>query len=535
MKNNISKYIFILVVLGLIGFALYNLYNDERNKENIGYTDSGEKIEGTRLTDMRVGIAGFDTINPILSKNRNVQELSKLIFDSLLTINEEYRIQNNIVSEYSLVGEKDYLIKLKEGIKWNDGTELTAADIKFTIDKIKDNNINSIYKESLKDVTDLEIIDEHTIRINLSKAVPFFEYNLTFPILCSSYYEGEDFLNTSKNNHPLSTGAYIVTSTESEEFVLKRNPAWWNGEEKLPYIETIHIKMYSNMGECYNAFKTGNIDFVTTNNISWKEHVGTIGYATREYHGREYDFIAFNFKNDLLSRQEVREAIALSIDKNKINGNVYNNQNIISNSLLDYGNWLYNGETQIKTYNFEKAQEVLKNAGWEYKNDSWQKIENYRTLKLSFTLIVNSSNNLRVKAAENIKQDLEKIGIWINIKSVTDSQYNNYLSNKNYDMILTGKILSFSPDLSGFLAEGNLANYENTEVKGILKEVTGIDNGEVLREKYKRLLEITNTELPYVYLYYNKNIFIYSYSLTGRLTPNWYSIFYNIDTWSRQK
>lgn len=439
MKNNISKYIFILVILVLAGIALYNLYKDEQNKENVGGAVSIEETEMVKLSDIRVGIVSFDTINPILSSNKNVQDLSKIIFDSLLIINEEHKIEKSITSEYSLVGEKDYLIKLKEGVKWHNGESLTSADVKFTIDTIKAETVNSIYKDSLKDVSNVEIIDELTVRINLSRQIPFFEYNLTFPIMSANYYSGEDFVNTAKNTSPIGTGAFMISSTDNGDLVLKRNDNWWNKtEQELPYIETIHIKMYANMGECYNAFKTSNIDFVTTSSTAWKDSLGVIGYSVKEYPGREYDFLAFNFSNDLLARKEVRQAITMGIDKNKINANVFGSQYIISNSLLDYGSPLYDSQTQA-VYNFEQAQKVLSDAGWIYKNNVWQKTENYKTLRLNFNLTVNSSNALRVKAAENIKEDLEKVGIGITIRSISDTQYYNYLSNKNYEIILTRK------------------------------------------------------------------------------------------------
>ena len=521
-----------MVILGLVGFAMYNLYNDKKNKENDAVAQNIEKKEETKIPDIRVGIVGFDTINPILSNNKNVQDLSKIIFDSLLTINEEHKIQNNIVKEYSLIGEKDFLIKLTEGIKWHNGEELTASDVKFTIDIIKDPNINSIYKESLKDVIGVEVIDKYTIRINLSRRVPFFEYNLIFPIMSGKYYEGEDFVNTSKNRNPVGTGMFNVSSADNGDIVLKKNQTWWNEEIKNPYIETIHIKMYGNMGEAYNAFKTNNIDFVTTNNINWKEHVGTIGYNVKEYSGREYDFLMFNLNDSILSRKEVRQAIALGIDKNKINANVYNNQYIISNSLLDYGNWLYDQNIKTNLYNVELARQTLVDAGWEYKNNSWQKIENYKTIRLRITLTVDTARNV---VAQNIKEDLEKIGIEVIVKQLNDAQYYKNLTEKNFEIILTGKILSLSPDLTGFLGEGNLANYNNQEVVNILNEINGINNEVILKEKYKRLLEIANDELPYVYLYYNKSVLAYSYYLSGNVNPNWYNIFYNINAWSRQK
>ena len=84
--------------------------------------------------------------------------------------------------------------------------------------------------------------------------------------------------------------------------------------------------------------------------------------------------------------------------------------------------------------------------------------------------MVNSENEERVRVAELIKEQLEKIGIKINIVKVNNNIYNNYLKNKNYDIILTGNIIPLYPDLNSYLGESNLSNFNNKEVSEILKQ-----------------------------------------------------------------
>ena len=173
-------------------------------------------------------------------------------------------------------------------------------------------------------------------------------------------------------------------------------------------------------------------------------------------------------------------------------------------------------------------------GGWTYKNKYWQKTENYRTLRLNFDLVVNASNEARVSAAELIKEQLKNTGIVINIIKASDSQYQSYLQNKNYDMILTGVQSSISPNLTTYLGTNNMANFHNEEVDGIMQEVVNITEENLLKEKYNRLIEIYNGERPYISLYYNKNTIIYSSSLRGEISPTSYNIFYNFEKWYRQ-
>lgn len=149
--------------------------------------------------------------------------------------------------------------------------------------------------------------------------------------------------------------------------------------------------------------------------------------------------------------------------------------------------------------------------------------------------MVNSENEERVRVAELIKEQLEKIGIKINIVKVNNNIYNNYLKNKNYDIILTGNIIPLYPDLNSYLGESNLSNFNNKEVSEILKQIDSIEDKELLQQKYNRIYEIYKEEMPFISLYNNVNFILYSRELKGDLSSNWYDVFYNIENWYKIK
>lgn len=136
--------------------------------------------------------------------------------------------------------------------------------------------------------------------------------------------------------------------------------------------------------------------------------------------------------------------------------------------------------------------------------------------------------------AENIKTSLENLGIKIDIIKANDATYRKYLENKNYDMILTGKYIPLSPDVSSYFLEGNLANYNNENINQIISEISNINDENVLKEKTNELVEIYKKDMPYVYLYYNRKTLIYSTKLMGDIKPNNYNIYCNIGSWYRQ-
>lgn len=526
MKSNWIKYVFVLFIILIVCIAVYIIKQDEevKRQENEYITSN----QDDRVKELKLGIANFDTINPILSKNKNVQNISKLIYEPLVNLSSDYKAEPCLATEWAKESDNSYLIKLRENVRWSDGQAFTAEDVKFTIDRLKDSD--TIYSANVQNVVGVDIIDDYTVRINLDSNISFFEYNLTFPILSSSYYLGEDFSTTSKNASPVGTGGFKITDVQSSYITLSKNTSYWN-KEKDSIIETITINLYSSIGELYNSFKVGTLDLIATDNQNIQDYIGTIGYTPKEIKGREHTFLAFNMSNNLLSRQEVRKAISYSIDKENINSNALSGKYIISSFPLDYGNWLYSNQDASSGYNTEQANKELTDAGWKLKNGSWQKTENRKTVKLELNLLVRASDSTKVAVAQNIETQLEAQGIVINIVQATDEQYNNLINTRNYDIALCSMTLSPSPNLDTFFGESNIANYSNEEVKNLLDETKNTTDENVMVKDYQRLAEIYKTDMPYISLYNSKYTIAYSSSLVGDITPNWFYQFYGIEGW----
>ena len=525
------KYLFILVVIILIGYSVYTVYYD-KNDEIVDETLVQETNESTILTDLRVAVVDMDSMNPIISTNKYVQSVTQLIYEPLFKITYDYQTEPCLATEWAKTGDTTYIVKLRQGVKWQDGSDFNAQDVKFTVDMIKNNK--SIYSYNLENVIGLDIIDDYTVKFTLSEEEQFFEYNLTFPILSNNYYIDQNFLTTEKNNKPMGTGMYKISDVQSTYISLKQNQTWWNVETVDTKIKTVTINLYSSIGEVYNDFKLGKLDLISIDNLNYEDYIGTAGYETVDIKGREYDYIAMNCQANILKHVEVRKAIDYAIDKTTINANVFNSKFNISKFPLDYGSYVYDVESVTTGYNPEQSKQILIDNGWEYRNNYWQKTEDNRNLKISLNLVVNSSNGPRVKVAEEIKSQLENIGIRINIITVSDSQYQNTLNNKNYDILLTGIYSGFSPNINRYFGQNNLSNYSNEEVSSILADIKNISKPSLIKEKYGRIIEIYNEQVLCISLYYNKVTVAYSNYLKGTVSANNYSMFYNIANWYRE-
>lgn len=530
-KINIFKYVFIIfiIVLAIVTFSIYKKENKSTERKSVVQeNESNENV----VKELRLAISQIDTINPIISKNKHVQEISKIIFDPLIDLNENYTKRYALATEVSKTDDITYVIKLREGVKWSNGSSFKAEDVRYTIELLK--NIDSIYSQNVYNVVAADVLDDNTIKLTLNGQVPFFEYNLTFPIMSSEYYKDYDFMNSERTNIPIGTGMFKISSYDEKVIGLEKNTNYWDSERNS-VLEKININIYSTMGEVYNDFKNGNIDTINTSQSSVNQYIGTIGFASMEFDGREFDYIAFNSQNNYLASSNVRKALSYYIDKNNTIASSYGNGYRVADFPLDYGNFLYQPGIIDNGYNSEAASSLLIEDGWTYKNNSWQKLVGKKYAKLSFTLTVNGDNSVSVAVAENLKQQWANAGIAVTIKKVNTNNYYSLINAKSgYDAILMNMSTSFSPNINLYMGFGNISNFTNEVANNLMIETNNLSDTEQMKEKYKRILEIYNDQKPFMSISRKKNLLVYNTNLTGNLKPTSYNIYNYIEKWYRK-
>lgn len=381
MKFKSTRFVFIgfVVIISIIAIIIVTSKNASKNNNesevarNVVYQDN-----------LKLGISNYDTINPLLTKNKQLIDIEQLIFEPLLKLDTNYKLTPCLASEYAKTSATTYIIKLDDSIKWSDGSKLNSNDVKFTVEKLK--STNNLYSENIKNISSVEAIDDNTVKFNLSQETYFFEYNLIFPIMCKKYYDNEDFFQSSKI--PIGTGPYKIAEVSSNQIIIDKNENYRNQDKVNKNINKIFINIYKEVGEVYNSFKIGNIDMMNTSSLLYENYIGKIGYYVKEYKGRELDFLSCNCNDYLMKNKSVRQAVSYALDRENIVSSVYNNKYYTSDYLLDYGSYVYPKNSASSGYNPEKAKEILSEDGWIYSNNRWRKNGQI----IAITINVNSSN-----------------------------------------------------------------------------------------------------------------------------------------------
>ncbi len=523
MKQGVFKYIFVLgfIILLIITYVVF--YSKDTSKGKIE-----DKVSTTSnlITNLRLGVASVDTLNPLLTNNKNVKQISKLVYDSLIYVRNDYGIDFSLASGIAKENNLNYIITLRKGVKWQDGTDLTVQDVIFTIDVIKHSNCS--YSSNLQYVDELIPIDENTLKIVLSQEVEFFEYNLTMPILSSNYYNGEDVATSGKNNQPMGTGMFKFASYENGLLVLVQNENYWNIEEKKPLLTEIDVNLYDTIGSMYAAFKSGYIDIMEVDSKNIGTYIGSLGYTKVDIPDREVTFLSFNTGVDILSDSRTRKAIALYIDRSNLMANIGSGY-VQTNFVIPSNSWIY--DTKLDTVYLEnQADNLLMDAGWVYENNKWTKDGKV----LEFTIIVDSNYPERITSANVIAGQLGNHGIQVTVEEQNHQRFENSFNNKSYQVLITGIHTGFSPKVTSLFGNGNVSNYSSDNLNNIMNDINITFDYNKQLGNYNRLYDEYLNNFPYIFLYRNTSSVVYNQTLCGKISPNSYSMFYNIEKWYRQ-
>ena len=491
-----TSFLFIIIILIIVLAASYYIYN----KDNTVINESeGDNRKISYYDTISIGVYNYDTINPILTKNTDVEYLSRLIFDTLFDVTEDFDITSNLVEEWSYIQyDNSYLIKLKDSIFWHDGEKFNAGDVEFTINTIKELNKDTIYKSNVECIKEVQVIDDTTLRIFLTGNEKYFEYKMVLPIVSKHGYDNELNLLTDK---PVGTGRYKIDLINNSGIKLRNEHA---------NTEYISIAFYSKLSKLYTDFSKEKIDVVISNSIEFDKYIGNIGYKYKTIPGRKLTYILLNTNRGILKNREIRQAIDRGIDNKEINYNVFNKRYVESNFPLSF-------LELPDQYNATYAKDVLIENNWKYKNGFWEK----NNTKTFITLLLNNSIPKHKNVANNIKEQLDKIGININIIEAEDYLYSKLLNNNNYDMILVESRQNLAPELQ---------NYFNKTIdfEDILHTESNATDS---TKKYDKLIQLYNDEIQCICLYYNSITILYNQDIKGSFNSNWYNILYNIDTW----
>jgi peptide/nickel transport system substrate-binding protein len=474
---------------------------------------------GGSLTEGVVGSPRF--INPVLATSNTDKDLSALIYSGLLKATTEGELVPNLANSYSISEDGFvYLVELKDNIFFHDGYPITTEDIEFTI-KMTQNNIIKSSKRANWEGVEVKRLNDKEIQFILPQPYSPFLENLTLGILPKHIWteiSPEQFAFSQFNINPIGSGPYKVkeikrsSSDILEKYNLESFEGYSLGE---PYISKLNIKLYSDEESLLKAYtnkEIGSINSISPEKVSLlKENHQILSTPLPRIFG-----IFFNQDEaTVFTNKEVRTALNIAINREKIIEEVLNNYGIAIDSPVPPKSHYYTKSDKEKD-NLEIAKEILDSNNWKINPDGiLEKLTRKETTLLKFS--ISTANTSELKAVANIiKEDWEKLGAQVSLKIFEIGDLNqNVIRPRQYSSLLFGEVIGRDMDLFAFWHSSqrndpglNIAMYANITTDNLLEEIRITTDKEAKKEKFKMFQEEISTDVPAIFIYSPKFIYI---------------------------
>lgn len=484
---------------------------------------------GGTLTE---GIAGTPRfINPVLASSDADRDMTMLVYSGLMRADNNGRLINDMAEKYEVTEDGlVYIFTLKPNLVWQDGEPITAEDVVFTIEKIKDPSMKSPKRGGWEGVS-AEKIDDKTVKFSLKKPYAPFVENTTIGILPSHIWENmtpDQIASSELNTKPIGSGPYVISE-------IKRNPLGIIISYELdsnknfalgrPNIKKIIMRFYSSEKEILSAYQKGEVESINAINPQELEKIKVGNSIQALYLPRIFSLFLNQNNANVLTKKEIRQALSMSVDRKKIITDVLKGFGVELFHPLPQGTFGAIPEEEIvDSYSPEKAKELLDKNGWKLNANEniLEKKIGKELFKFSFSVSTSDAPELK-ETANLLKSMWESIGAKVDIKIFeTGDLSQNVIRPRKYDSLLFGEVVGRDPDPFAFWHSSqrndpglNVALYANIKVDNILEEAR-VTEDEISRiEKYKEFQEEVAKDIPAIFLFSPKFIYITSKNIKG--------------------
>ncbi len=435
MKKIISFILVFVLTFLLCGCSGGNTSSEisQTSNDNKSYRDN-----------MTLLYSAADTFNPYTAKTEINRQLCKLLYEPLVKTDNEFNLVYSLASSVEII--KDVCtVKLKNA-KFSDGTKLTANDVVYSYNLVK--NSNTSYNYKLYNVSSVSVQDESTVVFQLIKQDPYFANVLDFPIIKAESDKNQD--SDSIKKPPIGCGRYKVN--ENENMLLQNG----NYLGKKGSIKKINLINAPDTESISHYIEIGAVDTYFSD-ISDGTIMRMSGTKT-DINLNNFVYIGVNHNDSRLTLNGLRQAISSGIDRQKICKDAFYNNALVAtgffNPVWEVTKSLQNIQiTSNSQITIENLQEIgyneLDAEGYRRKGGS----------VLSFSLLVNSNNQMRVAAANIIADSLKEYGIKITVVKATYEEYINRLKSGNFQLYLGEVRITENMDLSNLVCYGGTSAY----------------------------------------------------------------------------
>lgn len=468
---------FLIVLIFNFSF-LISFGNFLENTENI-FIENYETNEVAEKPIKAVIIqrAKVSNIDPALMRDEYSKKITPFVYETLFTIDSKGKVKNSLVEEYKWLSERELYLKLKSKILFHDNSELTAEDVKNSLNFLREQGtLKNLYSE----ITDIKVLSRNELVIKIAEEDNTFLNTLTYKI--SSIVKRE-------NKKVLGTGEYKVTAITGKEIKLETFSNYKRGNSQLQEIKfTWEMDEKQRLISLFNDSADIALD-MEDKTLNEGKNIGILS------------------KENLIVPSRVLSTTVIIFGKE-------NNYSLETRGIFE--KIIPRKADTFFPNNLLKAQ--LSKIDVSYNKKEGKKLaEKIKSNELKL-MILNTESNM--KYAQEIKASLKEVGINVKILPHQIESYNNKIAAKDFDIALFD-IITLNNDLVFSMSNILLNDIENIELYNALQPFFKIVKDEKDKEKREAVIDkmagLIHKNIPYIIIEHHKYFAVASPEFTELL------------------
>jgi peptide/nickel transport system substrate-binding protein len=431
---------------------------------------------------------------------------------------------------------------LRPGVRWSDGTPVSAGDVLFTLEQIM-NPSNPVPSREGYDLIDkARALDTHTVQFHLRRAwapavTTFFSYGfrpqfvLPAHVLRSQAPLAQAPFNAAPS---VGDGPYTFVSWHrGESLRYKPNALYWRG---APHNSGLDIRVITDPQTNLILLKSGELDWNLIAPLQRANLANAPGMLFVDVPTAVVAGAVLNLKHPPLDDVRVRRAIAMSVDREGISRRITLGHYPVTDELQPRYSWAYDPSVKEPGYDPRGADALLDAAGWKRVNGG-MRAKNGKSMSLVYVQFPESATGVRVATA--IQAELRERGIGVEIKSISNAQLflpgsrGGTLASGDFDMAYVPFTMGSDPDDSSILSCGGASNYMrycNARVDALERRALASTSQDERKALYAQIERQAASDVPILYLFDAQYIYAYRSSLQG-FSPNAFLPTWNAAQW----
>lgn len=428
-----------------------------------------------------------------------------------------------------------YTFHLRDNLKFEDGSPLTADDVAFTLTLFNDPaytvgdvdfttiNIKGAkeYQEGKADsISGIKVVDPQTITIQTETPNPTTLYTLGGPVLSKAYY-GKDYKRGNLDylkalyGKPLGTGPYKLKKyVEGQEIDYVANKYYYDG---APNVKNLIFKVVTSSGTSLQNFQNGEMDFYGAvpdqDTIDTLQSLGFASYKTET--GADFSRIIVNNRKPYFKDKKVRQALLYGINRQQIVDVSDNGYGQVANVYAPPTMWSYTTKG-INPYKYDKAKaaKLLDEAGWKVGKDGVREKDGQ---KFKITYLTSSSDSKEIPILD---ADFKALNIDFSSETLDVNTIFSRMNKSDFDLTNFSTPVLTDPDdaVRGYASTDptvNYTGYQNSEATKLIKEGVSTSDRNERKAIYAKLYKVLNDDPPVILLDYSKVLSGWNARVTG--------------------